>query len=54
MILNGAVLSAVIISVYILSLMYYCDGKIFQDDIAKLEDYDGKLMDARTVAFISL
>mmetsp|Transcript_19825 Transcript_19825/g.50693 ORF Transcript_19825/g.50693 Transcript_19825/m.50693 type:complete len:1086 (+) Transcript_19825:111-3368(+) len=54
MVLNGAVLSAVIIVVYILSLMYYCDGKVFQADIAQLDDYNNKLMDARTVAFISL
>jgi len=54
MVMNGAVLSAVIIGVYIVSLMHYCDGKIFQADIDKLEDFDSKLMDARTVAFISL
>merc|ERR1719270_2408341 len=54
MVMNGAVLSAVIIVVYILSLMHYCDGKIMQTDINLLPDYDSKLMDARTVAFISL
>jgi len=54
MVLNGAVLSAVIIGVYIVSLMHYCDGQIFQADIDKLDDFDSKLMDARTVAFISL
>merc|ERR1739844_139608 len=54
MVMNGAVLSAVIIVVYIISLMDYCEGKIFQADINLLEDYNSKLMDARTVAFISL
>jgi len=54
MVMNGAVLSAVIIGVYIVSLMHYCDGKVFQADIDKLDDFDSKLMDARTVAFISL
>jgi len=54
MIMNGAVLSAVIILVYIIALMNYCDGKVFQTDINQLDDYNNKLMDARTVAFISL
>jgi len=54
MIMNGAVLSAVIIAVYIIALMHYCDGRIFQSDISQLDDYDNRLMDARTVAFISL
>merc|ERR1712038_1195976 len=52
--MNGAVLSLVIIIVYVIALMSYCDGKVFQTDINQLEDYDSKLMDARTVAFISL
>merc|ERR1712038_998020 len=52
--MNGAVLSLVIIIVYVIALMSYCEGQIFQTDINKLEDYDSKLMDARTVAFISL
>merc|ERR1712084_157698 len=30
MVMNGAVLSAVIIVVYVISLMYYCDGKIMR------------------------
>merc|ERR1719251_399779 len=34
--------------------MTYCDGKVMQTDINALDDYDNKLMDARTVAFISL
>jgi len=54
MIMNGAILSAVIIVVYIVALMHYCDGEIFQTDINLLPDYNNKLMDARTVAFISL
>merc|ERR1712238_560132 len=33
MVMNGAVLSLVIIIVYIIALMNYCDGKIFQADI---------------------
>merc|ERR1739844_274669 len=37
-----------------ISLIHYCDGKVMQADINLLEDYDHKLMDARTVAFISL
>merc|ERR1719464_723217 len=52
--MNGAVLSAVIIVVYIIALMNYCDGQILQADINLLDDYNNKLMDARTVAFISL
>jgi len=54
MVMNGAVLSAVIILVYIIALSNYCDGQIFQTDINKLPNYNDKLMDARTVAFISL
>jgi len=55
MILNGAILSMVIIGVYIASLMLYCDGEILQEHIEKLgPDYETKLMNARTVAFISL
>jgi len=54
MFMNGAVLSAVIIVVYIIALTLYCEGMIFQDDINMLDDYNNKLMDARTVAFISL
>merc|ERR1712012_205038 len=54
MVMNGAVLSAVIIVVYIIALMHYCDGMILQTDINALPDYNDKLMDARTVALISL
>jgi len=54
MVMNGAVLSAVIILVYVIALMHYCEGQIFQTAINELDDYNNKLMDARTVAFISL
>merc|ERR1719367_1011586 len=54
MVMNGAVLSAVIILVYIIALFNYCDGQIFQTNINQLENYKEKLMDARTAAFISL
>jgi len=54
MILNGAILSMVIIGVYIASLMLYCDGEILQEHIKDLRGYEKKLMNARTVAFISL
>merc|ERR1712072_654525 len=54
MVMNGAVLSGVIIIVYILALAHYCDGEILQDDIGGLADYELKLMNAQTVAFISL
>jgi len=54
MVMNGAVLSFFIIVVYVIALMNYCDGQIFQADINKIPDYEYKLMDARTVAFISL
>merc|ERR1719422_1380350 len=54
MVMNGAVLSAVIILVYVIALLHYCDGEVFQTAINQLENYKEKLMDARTVAFISL
>jgi magnesium-transporting ATPase (P-type) len=54
MVLNGAVLSIVVIAVYICALVKYCDGAILQDDIASLPDSETRLADARTVAFISL
>jgi len=54
MVINGAVLSAVIIAVYIIALATYCDGQIFQNDINEIPGFADKLMDARTVAFISL
>merc|ERR1719330_2062515 len=43
MIMNGAVLSLVIIVVYVISLIHFCDGQIMQTDINLLEDYDNKL-----------
>merc|ERR1711988_161060 len=54
MILNGTVLSVVIIGVYVAALMHFCDGKVLQADIDKLDGYENKLIDAQTVAFISL
>merc|ERR1719408_194451 len=54
MILNGTVLSVVIIGVYVAALVYYCDGEVLQEDIYEIEGYENKLMDAQTVAFISL
>merc|ERR1712225_159316 len=36
MVMNGAILSAVIIAVYLLALVYYCEGQILQDDIDDL------------------
>lgn len=41
MVMNGLVLSAVIIAVYISSLHFYCEGRIFQADIDGLEDRRG-------------
>jgi magnesium-transporting ATPase (P-type) len=52
--MNGVILSAIIIGVYIVSLLEFCDGKWQQSDILELEDYEKKLAQARTVAFISL
>merc|ERR1719401_346935 len=54
MVLNGAVLSVVIIAVYLVALAHYCDDQILQDDIKLLNGYEDKLMNAQTVAFISL
>jgi len=54
MVLNGTVLSVVIIAVYVVSLVHYCNGEIFQDDIQMLDGYENRLMNAQTVAFISL
>jgi len=49
-VMNGACLTLVIVAVYLVSLAHYCDGEVLQDNITSK---DG-LMDARTVAFISL
>jgi len=54
MVLNGAVLSMVIIGVYLGALSMYCDGEIMQDRIMQIENDQDKLSYARTVAFISL
>jgi len=58
MIMNGVILSGVIIAVYIGALWYYCQGNIFQADIDSFFTDETErlnvLMDARTVAFISL
>jgi len=53
-IVNGAILTAVIIVVYIICLLHFCDGQILQDDILALPNFEDKLANARTVAFISL
>merc|ERR1712194_795608 len=42
MFLNGGVLSLVIIIVYVIALIKYCEGEIFQNDISLLENYDNK------------
>jgi magnesium-transporting ATPase (P-type) len=54
MVLNGTVLSVVVILVYVCALLNYCDGYILQEDIAMLPDADSRLANARTVAFVSL
>jgi len=54
MVMNGVVLSAVIIGVYVVALMHYCDGALTQVDITELPGFKEKLMNARTVAFVSL
>merc|ERR1712151_782696 len=52
--MNGAILSAVIIGVYMISLQHFCDGAVIQTDIMKVDDFEENLAKARTVAFISL
>merc|ERR1719408_943039 len=52
--MNGAILSAVIIGVYIISLQHFCDGAVNQTDILKVDNFEENLAKARTVAFISL
>merc|ERR1711976_814648 len=54
MVLNGTVLSVVVILVYVCALLNYCDGYILQEDIGMLPDSDTRLANARTVAFVSL
>merc|ERR1712072_662742 len=55
MVMNAAVLSIVVIVVYVFALMHFCDGQVLVADLdlANEEDVSG-LMYARTVAFISL
>merc|ERR1711971_138597 len=52
--MNGIILSGVIIFIYIVSLQQYCDGEYLQTEILKLDNYDIRLAQARTVAFIAL
>jgi len=54
MVMNGGVLTLVIVGVYLVSLMNYCEGEILQANIGLLEDFEMKLSKAQTVAFISL
>lgn len=56
MVLNGTVLSAVIIGVYIVALIEFCDGEILQERIMNRfpDDAELRLSHARTVAFVSL
>jgi magnesium-transporting ATPase (P-type) len=53
-IMNGTILSTVILGVYIFSLVEFCEGEILQTEILNIDDYRTKLAKARTVAFISL
>merc|ERR1719502_2368460 len=52
--MNGAILSAVILCVYVVALQHFCDGAINQSDILKVDNFEESLAKARTVAFISL
>mmetsp|Transcript_25829 Transcript_25829/g.45541 ORF Transcript_25829/g.45541 Transcript_25829/m.45541 type:complete len:192 (+) Transcript_25829:1-576(+) len=52
--MNGMVLTTVIVAVYLISLMNFCEGEFLQANIYLLEDYERKLSQAQTVAFISL
>ena len=54
MAMNGTVLTTVILIVYLISLMHFCDGEVLQENIYLLEGYQTKLSLAQTVAFISL
>jgi len=54
MVMNGAVLSIVIVGIYIIALIHFCEGQILQADIYKLDDFELKLSCAQTVAFIAL
>merc|ERR1711953_887254 len=50
---NGVLLSAVVIAVYIVSLLHFT-GSYLKTDILEDEDMEEKLIAARTVAFVSL
>jgi len=52
--MNAAILSGVIICLYVFALQHFCDGLILQKDILDIDDYQLKLDKARTVAFIAL
>jgi Ca2+-transporting ATPase len=53
--MNAFLLSAIIIGIYVWSLLIYCEGNIFAKDIYDvIPDYNNKLDQARTVAFIAL
>jgi len=55
MVMNGMVLTVVIVGVYLVALMNFCDGQILQKDIYELgPDFQRRLSCAQTVAFISL
>lgn len=52
--MNGAILSAVVLAIYVFALMHFCEGQVFQTDIMDIDNYQAKLDKARTVAFITL
>ncbi|CAJ1449453.1 unnamed protein product [Effrenium voratum] len=55
MVMNGMVLTVVVVAVYLISLLHFCDGEILQTNIYNLgPGYDVRLSKAQTVAFISL
>mmetsp|Transcript_18620 Transcript_18620/g.32600 ORF Transcript_18620/g.32600 Transcript_18620/m.32600 type:complete len:1078 (-) Transcript_18620:96-3329(-) len=54
MVMNGAILSIVIVGIYIISLSHFCDGEFLQARIYELDGFETKLSCAQTVAFIAL
>jgi magnesium-transporting ATPase (P-type) len=52
--MNGAILSAVIICIYVFALQQFCDGNVMQEDILSMANFEENLAKARTVTFISL
>jgi hypothetical protein len=48
MVMNGAVLSLVIVIVYIVALMYYCDGAILQEGLKSVKYFGIIIRGART------